>query len=347
MKPVVIVGGGPVGMLLGCLLAQRGVACELFERRTTRAPHSRAIGLHGPALAVLDRVGVGQAVRQRAMAITGGQVFYGSQRLGRLALEPTSVSIPQTETEQLLEERLLSLPCVRFHRGTAVQDLSEYRGCVVVGSDGKDSLVRTQAGIPLTGHAYPDHYLMGDFAETTPFGSDAALFLTPDGIVESFPLPGAQRRWVVWTGIPERPASLPRLVDLIATRTGFTVTPESCSWVSAFGVQHQLARRFTQEGLALVGDAAHVISPIGGQGMTLGFLGAETLAEAIVAGDLRPYERVQQKRAQRIGRRAAFNTAMGRPCVPHSPRLLFIEALLRIPALAQHFASQFTMADIS
>lgn len=347
MKPVVIVGGGPVGMLLGCLLAQRGVACEIFERRTTRAPHSRAIGLHGPALAVLDRVGVGQAVRQRAVAITGGQVFYGNQRLGRLALEPTSVSLPQTETEQLLEERLLSLPCVRFHRGGGVQDLAAYRGSLVVGADGKESLVRAQAGIPLLGRAYPDHYLMGDFADTTAFGSDAALFLTGDGIVESFPLPGAQRRWVVWTGIPERPASIPRLVAQIATRTGFVLPVESCSWVSAFGVQHQLARRFTQQGIALVGDAAHVISPIGGQGMTLGFLGAEALADAIVAGDLRPYEHVQRQRARRIGRRAAFNTAMGRPCSPHSPRLLFARALLSIPLLAQRFARQFTMADIS
>ena len=346
MKPVVIVGGGPVGLLLGCLLAQRGVACEIFERRTTRAPHSRAIGLHAPALAILDSVGVGRAVRQRAVAITGGQVFYGSRRLGRLALEPTSVSLPQTETEQLLEERVLSLPGVCLHRGATVQDLSAFRGCLIIGCDGKDSVVRTQARIELTRHSYPDHYLMGDFTDTTAFGSDAALFLTSAGIVESFPLPDGQRRWVVWTRTPERPARVSRLVERIGTRTGYTLAEESCSWVSGFGVQNQLARRFVHEETALVGDAAHVISPIGGQGMTLGFLGAAALADALGSGDLAHYEHAQRRLARRIARRAAFNTVMGRPCQPHDPRLLFIKALLQLPPLTQRFARQFTMTDL-
>ncbi len=342
---VVIVGGGPVGLLLGCLLAQRGVACDILERRTARSPHSRGIGLHAPALAVLESVGVAQAIRAHAVTITGGQVFYESQFKGRLALEPLSVSIPQSDTEQILEERLLSLPCASLQRGVAVESLSELAGCLVIGCDGKDSLVRTQAGIRLEGKPFPDHYLMGDFTDNTELGNEAALFLTHEGIVESFPLPGGTRRWVVRTTLAERPASIPRLTALIEARTGHALPAESCSWVSAFGVQHQLAQSFIGANLALAGDAAHVISPIGGQGMTLGFLGAAALVEAIIAGDLRPYERSQRRLARLVGQRAAFNTAMGRPCSPTHPRLLFVKALLHFPPLTQHFARQFTMTD--
>jgi 2-polyprenyl-6-methoxyphenol hydroxylase-like FAD-dependent oxidoreductase len=203
VTPIIIVGAGPVGLTLACLLAQRGVRVVVVESRTERSPHSRAIGIHPPALAVLDALGVevGGQVRAEGIAITGGQVFCDAKRIGRLALPVPPICLPQARTEAILEARLATLAPGALQRGRQVvgimetakhvqvscQDGESFAAPLVVGCDGTRSVVRTLAGIGQIGQTYPDRYLMGDFADDTDFGTDAALFFSREGIVESFP----------------------------------------------------------------------------------------------------------------------------------------------------------------
>ncbi|HEU0182523.1 MAG TPA: FAD-dependent monooxygenase, partial [Agromyces mariniharenae] len=130
---VVIVGGGPVGLLLACLLAVRDLDVVVLERRTGRTGRSRAIGIHPPGLRALARAGVGDEVRARAVPIHSGRVTCEGRTLGSMsfARAGTVLSLPQLETEELLEARLGRLRPGSLHRGVEVRTVHD-RGTHVV-----------------------------------------------------------------------------------------------------------------------------------------------------------------------------------------------------------------------
>jgi 2-polyprenyl-6-methoxyphenol hydroxylase-like FAD-dependent oxidoreductase len=355
----VVVGGGPVGLTLACLLALRDVDVVVLEARTQRSPHSRAIGIHPPALDVLATLDLADAIRAEAVAIGGGQVFYGARKLGRLALPEPPLALPQVRTEALLLKRLETLApgairtdmeAVRIiqtsdHVRLFCRSGQEFVTKLLVGCDGAHSTVRALVGIESRGETYPDRYLMGDFEDDTEFGSDAALFFTREGIVESFPLPQKKRRWVARLRAEAVPMAADALAALVYDRTARQLPLSTCSWISPFTIDSYVAPAFLRGRVALAGDAAHVVSPIGGQGMNLGILGAATIAHAW-QGDPDSLEvalSVHRQRALRVLRQAQFNTVMGRPLAPWSLRRVVIAAGLALPALSRHFGRAFTM----
>ena len=360
---IAIVGGGPVGLTLGCLLAKRGLDVRVLEARVAPSEHSRAIGIHPPSLKVLDAFGAGDAVRERAVAIRGGQVFLDARFQGRLALEDSPLSLPQSETESILASWLDHLAPGALRRTAAVSHIGHgadsievagagfdsIRASLLIGCDGANGVVRTLAGIGRRGGPHPDRYLMGDFDDDTAFGPDAALFFGVDGIVESFPLPDGRRRWVARLSERRPSDDLETLNQVVQARTSYPLPVETCSWISGFGVQTYLAERFLQGRIALLGDTAHTVSPIGGQGMNLGILGAAALA-SVWNGDpkslIEPLA-AHRRLARTVARRAEFNTSMGRPARYLSPTRLLIRSVLASSALSRRFARSFAMCDLA
>ena len=376
---VLIAGGGPVGLYLAAALLQEGIAVKVFEQRQARNRHSRAIGIHPPALEALAGVGVAAPMVDEGIRIRAGMAVSGGKTVGTMDFSAVSkdfpfvLALPQHRTEQLLEERVTALDPGAVIRGAKVTNVKDDGGTVTVqvdtgagypqGSaaaallvvaDGARSGLRSALNVPVARTAYPDHYLMGDFDDCTQYGDKAVLFLEPDGIVESFPLPGGVRRWVVRLGQPAGPEAGPdELAELVRSRTGFLPDPASNSMVSAFGVRSTIARRTVAGRSVLLGDAAHEISPIGGQGMNLGWLDARDLLPVVcsaLAGrptgrQLRDFERGRQKAAALARRQAEINMMLGRPLPPRllAIRTAAIGAAAAIPAVNRWAARRFTM----
>lgn len=392
---LIIVGGGPVGLLAGLLAHEAGLRFRILERDSAPRPHSRAIGIHPPSLRLFARLGLAEDFADVGARIRRGRGFAGpGVQLGALdfgVLPPPwnfILTLPQWQTEALFEDRLRALVPRSLIRGVEVTAFSQAPGGAsvqvvaagpdgesealtapfVLACDGKQSLLRESAGIGWRGGPYPHRYVMGDFpVEGVPepagdlhaahgiscLGEDAAIYLHPRGLVESFPLVSGFRRWVVQEEEGSSAAgSLPGLVSAVQTRCGVTLAPQACRMFSAFGVERYLADRFTKNRLVLAGDAAHVVSPIGGQGMNLGWLNADeavTAVARVIRGHTPPevalsrFEVRARYRAREVIRRAEQNMFMGNRWALPRIRNQVVRLVLHTPlrkVLARRFSMQ-------
>lgn len=372
---VVIVGAGPVGLFMGVLLLQRGHQVRILERRSNRSDSSRAIGIHPPALAELARAGVADPLVTAGVHIKRGVAYSRRRRVAGLAFDgdpafPFILALPQTITEEVLELAVKELDADAVVRDADVQEIDDAGGTLrvrsfspsgslevaarlVIAADGAHSTIRGRYLPGGPSRSYPDCYIMGDFPDTTGHDTDAVLYLEPEGIVESFPLPGGVRRWVVRLGAPHGNPTPAVLAELITARTGEVLDIAGNSMLSAFEVRSRLSRRMVHGKVVFLGDAAHEISPIGGQGMNLGWLDAAALAPIIdaslrganVGRDVAHFEKSRRKAALRASRQAGLNMALGRPLPPPamSARNTLFANALAIPAISELVQRRFTM----
>lgn len=375
---VVIIGGGPVGLLLGCRLHQLGISFRILERRKEPISHSRSLGIHPVSLELFHELGIAKSFLDAGIKINRGLAFTGSKIIGEITFNESTesygsiLSLPQYRTEELLETHLNRLNPDALLRGAELTSLHELSNGValtftdsgntekttadfIVGCDGKNSRVRELAEIPFLGNSYPDTYIMGDFSENTELGNDAAVFLPRQGLIESFPLEEGKRRWVVKT---ESYLENPRTVHLsrrVIERIGHDLSGTKNYMLSSFGVQKLVAETFTRGRIILAGDAAHVVSPIGGQGMNLGWLDAWDLSQVLKQYSpsqntnwnkaLEDYSRRRRKVTKKVIRRAEMNMRLGRATAFPQLRNALVWFMLNTP-LKKKMARLFTMRDL-
>ena len=377
-------GAGPVGLLLANLLGRHGVNVLVAERRVRPPRGSMAIGITPPSLALLKDLALDREFVRRGVPIDTARVFENGALLGdvdfsRLPAEHRFIlSLPQSETAALLRRNLEVFPSVRVldgvefleHRAIAggvqvrLRDVdsgavSELSAAYLVGCDGHRSRVRRQAGIRSRTRSYRARFLMADFEDDTRLGDEAHLYFGRDGSVESFPLPQGRRRWIVLEQKHRTPQEGPAetVMRLVAERTGFDLSASAVLFESMFQPQRSLARRYGRGRVVLCGDAAHVMSPIGGQGMNTGFADAAHLAEALRVALERPvearpafaaYARLRQHAFNVAATRAACGMWLGTRRGPLSSRLraTLIEKVLFRPAVREQLAPYFAMLTL-
>jgi len=379
---VLIVGGGPVGLLLANLLDGKRLKTLLVEQAPAPPAASMAIGITPPSLELLGQLDLDREFIARGVPVECAKVHEAGKPAGELHFQalknpyPFVLALPQADTIGLLEGRLGNTGTAEIRRGTRLIALEQTSGMVratlhpadrrhpeqitasfLAGCDGHHSLVRSLAGLePVKKKAYPVHFLMADFADDTGLGATAHLYFSPCGSIESFPLPGRRRRWIAQVENPSHPPDADLLVSRVAHHTGCDLTGRPCLPPTAFTPQRFLCRKYFRERVVLCGDAAHVMSPIGGQGMNTGFADAEFLAEALAEHfccqkDYQPlfagydhYRRTAFKvAADRAARGMWLGTRQG--IMASGLRMLLLKVLLG-PLFADSLPAYFTMLSI-
>lgn len=374
---VAIVGGGPVGLFLGICLEEAGISSIILEKRTKPRSGSRSLGIHPVSLELFQQLNFVDLFTQEGIKIQNGHAFANTNKLGTLSFDSCPdpfnyiLALPQYKTEKTLEEVLANKNPNVLIRGAEVTNITvkdehteiEYRSergrqslqcSYLVGCDGKESLVREQAGITFEGETYPDTYIMGDFTDNTDFGSDAAIFLCDEGLIESFPLPNYRRRWVVKTSEYISPVSRKEIEQRVKKRINHSLDQTENDMLSSFGVQKHVARPMFRGQIILAGDAAHIVSPIGGQGMNLGWLGARDLAQSLeqilrnnrdTETILKQFEQRRKKAAGNAIRRGEMNMRLGRESNFPVFRNSIVWLMLNTP-LSQLMGNLFTMRGV-
>lgn len=374
---VAIVGGGPVGLYLGLCLEQAGISYIILEKRSAPQPGSRSLGIHPVSLELFEELNIASNFIRYGIKIQRGHAFVNTEKLGALSFEHCPkpfnfiLALPQHRTEILLEEALKQRNPNTLLRNAEVNTIDEHNQYVkvnferngerhtvrtdyLIGCDGKNSLVRKQAGISFKGFQYPDTYIMGDFYDNTNFDSDAAIFLCDEGLIESFPLPKNRRRWVVKTDDYIDNVSKKQLTLSVFNRIGHSLHNIQHTRLSSFGVQKLIADPIANNRIVLAGDAAHVVSPIGGQGMNLGWLAAhdltDTLSQVLTKNlqknaILNQYQKRREHAFKNAARRAEINMKLGRKINRPFFRKRLVSLMLK-PPISQLIANIFTMRGI-
>ncbi len=381
----VSIGAGPIGLLLANLLGKHGRKVLVAERRIQPLEGSMAIGITPPSLHILKALDLDEAFAEQGIRITTAKVFEAGSLLGDVDFSVLRtkhryiLSLPQTKTIALLRKNLKKYPAVHLLDGmefmehadtpngvrVRLKDLktsasTEVTAAYLVGCDGHRSKVRQQAGIRFPGKNYRSGFFMADFDDRTALGSEAHLYFGPAGSVESFPLSKGRRRWIVQMPLDVRPEDS-QIGLLIARRvferTGFDLSQSKLRFESAFRPQRRLARTYAKGRVLLCGDAAHVMSPIGGQGMNTGFADAAHLDRALAEAFENPDQAAMQFAAYNRQRRRSFRFAANRAArgmwmgtrtgyLFSRLRRLFAGRILFHPSIREKLAPYFAMLTI-
>ena len=372
---VLVVGAGPTGLTAGLRLAMSGVDAVVVDRLPARDESSRAVVLHPRSLETFDGLGVGDRLVQRGLKVRKFRIYDRDRLLLGLDLDdlrdlptdfPYALTLPQNETEAILEERLREVGG-RLCRGVAVAGLLQEASGVVafaadgrrvrakflLAADGSRSAMRKAAGIPFEG-GDPEPFALADVElENSPAHPEARIFLSRDGLAVVAPLPGRKHRLVAsvfgTSGDPDAEC-LQRLLDARGpSRSPLRIS--EIHWSGVFEAELGIAARFRAGRVVLAGDAAHGHNPAAAQGFNIGVEDAAFLAGLMpqaLGGNpdvLDLYERRRQQVTKDVARFAqrVAGFASVRKGFARSVRNRAFRTLDRLPVLKNSLARRITL----
>jgi 2-polyprenyl-6-methoxyphenol hydroxylase-like FAD-dependent oxidoreductase len=301
---VLVVGAGPAGLVLAAELLARGIGVRVIDKGNGVALQTRAIGIHARTLEVLDMMGLAERFVERGQVVNHLRFYSEGQPLVSLEFARCGsrfgfvLDLPQDETERLLRARIAEL-------GGAVEDRTELTGLTagrdaviaavrspgeraetitagyVVGCDGAHSRVRHELGLTFDGHPYPQDWLLADvLLDWDPGEDDIHAFFRPDGLPIIF-FPMREHRWRLTLpfagGRAEQAPTLEEIQQLTDQRAPRPVTVSDPTWLASFHCHRRAASAYRCGRVLLAGDAVHIHTPAGGQGLNTAMIDAHNL----------------------------------------------------------------------
>lgn len=313
---VLVVGAGPTGLAAAASLLQLGISVRVIDRDLARSDKSKALGVQAGTLECLER-SLGPSISKRMIA-AGRPVHEAHIHFDER--EPITINfktipskynyiliLAQSETERILEE-FLAANGLRVERDTELLSLEQTETQVtsrvrrgngeeetiasnfVMGCDGSHSAVRHLLDLPFEGGTYDGDFILGDVKLKWQWGYDSIRnFMTKHGVVASFPLKGENNYRLILIpkglepNVTGNDISLDKFRELTSQLSGGRIQVESATWLSRFRVHRRMVNHFQKNRVFLSGDAAHIHSPAGGQGMNTGIQDALNLAHKLNA----------------------------------------------------------------
>jgi 2-polyprenyl-6-methoxyphenol hydroxylase-like FAD-dependent oxidoreductase len=336
---VLIVGAGPTGLMLAIQLARRGVRAMIVDRHSGPAQQSRAMAVQARTLEIYSRMGIADQALELGARGSGANMWANGIWRARIPLGdigrglspfPFVLALGQDDNERImgaklrelgievqwnteliaLEQRPDHVAATLKQPGGATREIT---AAYLAGCDGGHSSVRELSGITFPGAPYEHVFFVADTVATgSMVPHELNVYMWQDGFHLFFPMRGADR-WRVIGILPKRlrgrsDLTWEEVIPAVRREAGADLTFKACDWFSTYRIHHRCAERFGNGRCFLLGDAAHVHSPAGGQGMNTGLQDAHNLAwklALVVRGRARPallgtYENERVPVAQRL-----------------------------------------------
>lgn len=343
---VLIVGSGPTGLMLACQLLRFGISFQIIDKQADRAHESRAFGIQAKSMEIFQNLGIANDFMEKSMHDVEPYFFVNGKlklilKLNQLKMTdtpfPSIFFLPQSETEKILIHHIEKCG-INIQRQTSLEkfyqtdhlvksviknvitgETQDITSRYIVGCDGAHSTVRKILAIPFVGAAYEQNFFLADIKVDwpVPLESKFMLFFDKAGFFLHAPLTKDLSR-IIGAKIssspqePSTPLKFEEMDHLAKKITHMNLTLSNPKWMSRFHLHHRAINQYQKGHAFLAGDAAHIHSPVGAQGMNTGLQDATNLAWkiALVLKNNSPKELLNTYQAEResIGRKLSQTT---------------------------------------
>lgn len=300
---VLIVGAGPVGLFCANELTRHGLSCRIIDKKSTLSDKSKALGIHIRTLDVLEDCGLIDEVLKQGHQVDGivfkscGKTLVNATLDGLDADRHYIIDLPQSQTESILYQNLLNKG-VQVEWDTELTHVSQGTNEItatikkpnnkielfsvswLIACDGAHSTIRHEVGAEFKGSAYKQAWWLADLLiDWAVPDNRMAMYINKRGPLACFPMGNKRYRLVMTT--PENGPNEPTLENINQEFTLRSTDPATLSnpiWLSGFSIHHRQIQQYRYERIFFAGDAAHIHSPMGGQGLNTGIQDAYNLA---------------------------------------------------------------------
>ncbi len=303
--PVLIVGAGPTGLMMACQLARYGINFRIIDKKPEPTQASNATWIQTRTLELFDQMGIAEYFIKIGHPCSAINFYIDGKQSAILTFKdvnsiyPFILMLPQSETEKILEkyliefnknvERPLELIDIKFENDTVISTLKHSDGRIeniisnwLVACDGANSIVREKCGFHFPGEDLKEQFMVADATiDFTYMPKDEIhFFFDPGTVLAAFPLGKNKYRIAanLHLDYPRKFYSEREVIELVQERAHGKYYVTDVAWISSFWIHGKIAEHMRKGPIFLAGDAAHIHSPAGGQGMNTGIQDAYNLA---------------------------------------------------------------------